>query len=215
MDKKIKWLVYLSLFLMAGFLYSCRGEEPVVMEQLSGEYPDGDLSADNAAAGGEEAQPEEVEVSGAGMVYVYVCGAVNNPGVYELESGARIIDALEAAGGMNEAAAVSYVNQAQLLLDGQQIYIPTQAEAETYQAGTMPGETGTSAADGGSRQLININTATKEELMELNGIGEAKAGNIITWREHNGGFSKIEDITEVDGIGAGTFEKLKDYICVS
>lgn len=135
-------------------------------------------------------------------IYVYVCGQVNCPGVYELPEGARITDAIEAAGGMTDAAALDYLNQAALLTDGQKIYVPSEEEAEQ--------EATVSKADG----KVNLNTAGADELMTLSGVGEAKAEAIIRYREEKGSFQSIEEIMNIEGIKEGVFNKIKDKISV-
>ena len=156
------------------------------------------------------------------MIYVDVCGAVANPGVFALEKGSRIFQAIEAAGGYLPQAAQACVNRAQILTDGQQIYILTQEEME--QQGMRPGETQTtsvtaddfSAGSAAERQdgRININTADENQLTALTGIGSTRAQAIIAYRESNGPFLSIEDIMNVQGIKEGTFAKIKDEIVV-
>ena len=134
-------------------------------------------------------------------IYVYVCGQVNNPGVVCLSGDARIYQAIEAAGGLTDMAAEGLVNQAELLVDGQMVYVP------------MLGEDYTVAATEGDSK-VNINTASKDELMTLPGIGESKASDIINYRDSAGGFQTIEDIMQISGIKEAAFEKIKDYIKV-
>lgn len=143
-----------------------------------------------------------------GVLAVHVCGAVNNAGVYELESGSRIVDALEMAGGVTEEGAVTVLNLAELLYDGEQVYVPTWTEvSEGYSVSAVQTE-------GEGTALVNINTAGKEELMTLKGIGESLADAIIEYRQSSGGFSSIEDLMQVSGIGETSFEKLRPYITV-
>lgn len=145
--------------------------------------------------------------------YVYVCGAVNAPGVYELASGARVYEAIALAGGVQEGAAAEALNQASVITDGERIYIPTQEELEKgIVDGQTPEVTGTDNKDEGK---ININTASKEELKSLPGIGDAKADSIISYRDANGGFQVIEDMMKIEGIKEGVFNKIKDKIIVT
>ncbi len=151
-------------------------------------------------------------------IYVYVCGEVTTPGGFELPPDSRVFEAIRAAGGMTEKAADSYLNQAEKLTDGQQVYVPSEKELlEKEQAGTIPSEEGTPGkttagipeADDGK---VDLNTASKEELMTLSGIGEVKAEAIIRYREEKGGFTSIEELKEIEGIKDGVFGKVKDQI---
>lgn len=147
-------------------------------------------------------------------IYVHVCGAVVSPGVYMLKSGSRIYEAVEAAGGLTDEAAEESLNQAAALEDGQQIYVLSKEEVR--QGNTVQGMPGASAQGvGGQNQddgKVNLNTASKEQLMTLSGIGEAKASAIINYREEHGGFRKAEELMEVEGIKEGTYNKIKDQI---
>ena len=154
-------------------------------------------------------EPEAVETKA--QVYVYVTGAVANPGVYSLDEGLRVCDAVEAAGGLAEDADASTINLARVLSDGEHIDLPTKAEVEAALAqGPAGGASGVAAAT----SLVNINTADASALETLSGVGSATAQAIISDREQNGPFSSIEDLMRVDGIGEKKFAKLKDSICV-
>lgn len=131
-------------------------------------------------------------------ILVYVCGQVLKPGVYELEQGSRVNDAIGAAGGITESAAVDNLNLAETVSDGQRIYVP--GADEITESGDF---------------RVNINTATRQELMTLPGIGQSKADDIISYRSNNGSFRCVEDIMEVPGIKEAAFLKLKDYITVT
>ena len=163
------------------------------------------------------------------MIYVDVCGAVANPGVFQLAAGSRVFQAIEAAGGYLPEAALTCVNRAGVLTDGQQLYILTQEEmerqgldpAEMSEAsdGQMNGSAGTGQNTGMTAQVqqdnrININTADEAQLTTLTGIGATRAQAIIAYREENGPFAAIEDIMNVQGIKEGTFAKIKDEIVV-
>lgn len=163
------------------------------------------------------------------MIYVDVCGAVANPGVFQLAAGSRVFQAIEAAGGYLPEAALTCVNRAGVLTDGQQLYILTQEEMERQgldpaemagaSDGQMNGSAGTGQNTGMTAQVqqdnrININTADKAQLTMLTGIGATRAQAIIAYREENGPFAAIEDIMNVQGIKEGTFAKIKDEIVV-
>ena len=145
----------------------------------------------------EEVEVEELPTT----IFVYVCGSVKEPGVYELPVGSRVYEAIEASGGLKEDAVVSAINQAEILEDEMTLYVPSmieEVEMETKQDGK-----------------VNINKASKEELMTLPGIGEAKAESIIKYREEHGKFKSIEEIKEISGIKDGLYEKIKDFIKIS
>ncbi len=159
------------------------------------------------------------DTEGSDICYVYVCGAVNTPGVYELEPGSRAYEAIELAGGTTDDAASTAINLAEEVYDGEQLYVPTWDEYNNGwepESTTAATDTEVGAADDTDSvsALVNINTATKDELMTLSGIGESKAEAIISYREENGDFSQIEDIMLVSGIKEAAYEKIKDYITV-
>lgn len=146
-------------------------------------------------------------------IYVDVAGAVQQPGVYALNQGDRIFQAIEAAGGFREDAETSWVNQAGLVNDGEQILVPTKEEAA---AGEMASQRVAIQASEESASLgkVNLNTADEAKLQTLTGIGQSKARAIIAYREANGPFGSIEEIKNVEGIKEGTFLKIKDDIVV-
>ena len=161
-------------------------------------------------------------------IFVYVCGAVNTPGVYELEAGARLYEAIARAGGVREDGAEESINQAQAVSDGERLYIPTDEEVrQGLDAYLLSGSAGGDAAAGSQSAVpggpsgssaggkVNINTASREELKTLNGIGDTRAGSIVVYRESNGPFGSIEDLMKVEGIKEGVFNKLKDDITVN
>ncbi len=141
-------------------------------------------------------------------LHVYVCGAVYQPGVYILSNGARVCDAIEAAQGMTQDACTDYWNQAELLSDGQMIDVPTIEEAQQM-SHTTENE---SQTDWDGR--VNINTASKEQLMTIPGVGASRAESILAYRQDAGGFHSIEDVKNVTGIKDGIFQKMKEYITV-
>jgi len=141
-------------------------------------------------------------------VIVYITGAVPRPGVYALPQGARMQDAISAAGGFLAEAEKSQINLAALLEDGEKVDIPFTEGASPIIATPGP-EVVTSTTE-----LIDINTASAPELEELPGIGPTTAQKIIDYREQNGPFVTTEDIINVSGIGPGTYERIKDLITV-
>jgi len=141
-------------------------------------------------------------------VIVHITGAVPRPGVYALPQGARVQDAISAAGGFLAEAEKSQINLARLLEDGEKLDIPYIEGASPVIA--TPGETVVAA----STELININTASQAQLDTLPGIGPTTAQKIIEYREQNGAFLNIEDIINVSGIGPVTYQRIKDLITV-
>ena len=173
-------------------------------------------------------------------IYVDVSGAVVSPGVYCLDAGSRIFQAIEAAGGCTTEAAPVWLNQAAELSDGQKVYVPTVQEAEAadvaaengaggnagnlWDLGTQSAVTGQTpegtgqisedAGQGTGTGKVNINTADKELLTTLPGVGSSKADAILAYRQEQGGFSSIEEIMNVEGIKEGVFARIKDRISV-
>lgn len=147
-------------------------------------------------------------------VVVHVDGAVVNPGVYELRSEIpRVGDAVDAAGGLVEGADTTSMNLAAPLGDGQKVHVPLQGEVASAEAGDAAGSVTAGSSDGGS-SLVNINSATVEELDSLPGVGPSTAAAIVEDRDANGPFSSPEDLMRVSGIGEKKFAKLRDHVCV-
>lgn len=210
-DRKKRICLILVWVLILGTVWGCQGrEDELTLRQVS-EQPEGEEAPeeDDGAAddSGEEADDSEKEEE----ICVFVCGQVAEPGVYELAAGSRIYQAVEASGGMLETADPSYVNQAELLEDGQRIYIPSEEEVSSGQLKEAEDSSGEKGSGDGR---VNINTAGKEELMTLTGIGEKKAEAIIQYREANGGFQTLEELMQVAGIKEGTYEKIKEDIVI-
>lgn len=168
----------------------------------SGEPDDIEVSAgSNDTVVAEQAEePEEVIID--------ICGAVNDSKVVTLPAGSRVEDAIKAAGGITDEADLSGINRAAELSDGEKIYIPTADEVE--RGIELPSAEGNISADGS----ININEATAEELETLNGIGPVTAEKIIQYRTEYGKFENKEDLMEVNGIGEKTYAQIKDKIRV-
>ncbi len=146
---------------------------------------------------GQEEMPKEPP-----EIMVYVCGAVQTPGVYSLTESDRVIDAITLAGGVTEQAAEEYLNLAAYLQDGQKLYVPTAEEVLQWNA------------EKEMKKLVNINTADVAGLCTLPGIGESKARDIISYREKQGSFEQVEDIMKVPGIKEYLFLKIEDYITI-
>lgn len=148
-------------------------------------------------------------------VYVDVDGAVVRPGVYRLKDGARVSQAIDAAGGLTAEADVTGLNRASKITDGQKIYVPTVGEQQAAAAvGGAESSAATTPGAGSSSGLVNINTASATELQKLSGIGPSMAQSIIDERTKNGAFASVDDLMRVSGIGEKKLAKIKDYICV-
>lgn len=161
------------------------------------------------AEGSETTPSQDVEEAGeedaGGSVVVHVDGAVAAPGVYELVAGARVSDAVEAAGGLTGEADTTGVNLAAPVADGEKVLVPVSGES------APEGDGGAPEAEAG---LVNLNTADVSELDELPGVGEATARAIVEDRETNGPFTTPEDLMRVSGIGEKKFARLEGMVCV-
>ena len=137
-------------------------------------------------------------------IFVDVKGAVKHPGVFETTKDKRVKDLIEEAGGLLDDADTSTLNLSQKVKDQMVIYV--------LKHGEKPKQISDGGSSSSNTDVININTANKEQLMKISGVGKTKAEAIISYREKNGDFKKKEDITKVKGIGKATFEKIKDKI---
>ena len=155
----------------------------------------------------------DVQDETAEYIYVQISGAILTPQVAKLKKGSRVFELIEVAGGFTPDASNAYVNKvlnlARILADGEKLYIPFSLE-ELEQDFTTKYIT----IDSTANLIVNINTATKQQLTTLPQIGDSTADKIIAYRTKNGAFKSIEDIKNVDGIGDKTFEELKDLISI-
>ena len=148
---------------------------------------------------------------------VHISGEVQNPGVYELEEGSRVVDLLELAGGSTEYADLNRINLAAFLNDAQQIIIPREGDYTVIQVQNIDSSNNNNSATGSgdvNSSLVNINTASAHELMSLPGIGTVLSQNIINHRETHGNFNSIQEIQRVNRIGHATFENIRSLITV-
>lgn len=183
---------------------------------VSFEHSD-EASASDVRGSGDASPDDEssAKSSSAAEVYVDVDGAVVRPGVYRLKEGARVSQALDAAGGLTVEADVTGLNRASKITDGQKIYVPTVGEQQAAAAvGGAESSAATTPGAGSSSGLVNINTASAAELQTLSGIGPSMAQSIIDERTKNGAFASVDDLMRVSGIGEKKLAKIKDYICV-
>lgn len=200
---KIVMIVTVSVFvLLSGGLYYLNYAGQQEQTQIVS-----DISETKENNHDEQSTQKVTTAKKSNSIFVHVCGAVKKPGVYELKGDARVCDAVKAAGGLKKKAADTEVNQAQPLTDGEQVCIPYKADNKES---TVADGSNTSSGIKGDK--ISINQATAEELMTLPGIGESKAQSIIQYREEHGGFQKIEDIKNIQGIKDGVFNKIVDCI---
>ncbi len=156
-----------------------------------------------------------------GKIVVHITGEVNKTGILILPEGARIADAIEAAGGARKDADLNEVNLAYELQDGQKIYIPNKKDKEKAEKKAyITSESGNNViiqdenSNKGESKKVNINTANQSELENLPGIGPSIASRIIEYREKNGKFQKVEDLQNVKGIGDAKFGNVKEYVVV-
>ena len=218
-NKKQKIIIGIFIVIVAivAIYYSYK-QENNFLEQTE------NLEIENQAKEGAEESEETTEKE---KIIVHISGAVQNEGIVELESGSRVADAIEKAGGLKENAYMDEINLAYQLEDGEKMHIPTieeQKEKENQESKveneSATGSDGTtskssnSSINNGSQTKININTATEEELDTLPGIGPSTATKILDYRKEKGKFKTIEEIKEVSGIGENKYEKIKDRITV-
>lgn len=160
-----------------------------------------------------EGGPYESTGSGeGGGVVVHVAGAVRHPGVYRLPGGARVVDAIRAAGGEKEGGAAWALNLAARVVDGDRIYVPTGREVADYGSGSSWRPGGGVMAGGAPARPVDINHASVEELDTVPGIGPALAQRIVAFRRTNGPFARVEDLTRVPGIGPKTLESMREWL---
>ena len=201
--KKVKptYVIGVAVLLLLGVIY-------VAMNFFSG-----------SSTQGFEVQHDEVqaqETEGSATIFVHVAGEVKNPGMVELGANERVAKAIELAGGATENAQLDSINLAKKCEDGEQITVPSKVTAES--SGTASSDSSSSqassASSSSSNGKVNINTADATGLQQISGIGPSKAQKIIAYREQNGKFKSVEDLTNVSGIGEKTLASIKDQICV-
>lgn len=196
----LKYVAVAITICIIGVLYSCERQESDVVVDKKAETSSEIGSFDKDAS----------MTTADTNVCIHISGYVRNPGVYMLPVGSRIYEAVELAGGFLPEADETYLNLAAYIEDGQKLVVLSKNETATisFIQGQQLGE------NGSKHSLVNINTATKEELMTLSGIGESRALSIIKYREKYGNFKNKEDIKNVSGIKEAAYEKISDSICV-
>lgn len=196
---KIKYILAALAVLVFGMLcyrdHALPGQQE---EEMAGIFESASTQQPDSSAGG-------------GKIYVHIVGAVKKPGVYAFDEKPRVVDVVTEAGGFTKDAVSSEVNQAEIVEDGSQVVIGSKRDKKEKADGEKPEAEGENRSEDAR---LDLNTATKEELMGLTGIGESKAMSIISYRETNGAFKKIEEIMNITGIKTGVFDKIKDRIKV-
>lgn len=214
MQSRGKGLAAALLLVLLFGIGGCSGREEVYLAGVESDH----TVTESDTAGGETAGTEDRKDEAVQAAYVYVCGAVRNPGVYPVTRGMRMFEAIELAGGFTEEADEQWLNQAEVLHDGQRLYVYTMEETQQMAATEMPSGQETSSDPASEQKMqdgkVNLNTAGREELMTLPGIGEAKADAVIAYRTEHGAFASIEEIQNIPGIKSAVFSKIKDQITV-
>ena len=192
----MKKLLFIFIVSLSLFLISC-DNNGLVLSEIPESFPEETIQLNtNENGAGPAPSFDAAKEESAGCVYI--CGAVENAGIYEFKEGARLYELIKEAGGLDEEADADAVNLAMEVKDGEQIRIP------------YIGETLGIAEE----KLVDINKAGVEELCTIPGIGEARATAIIEYRESSGGFTEIEELKNISGIKDATFNKIKPYVCV-
>lgn len=209
MLKGYKWQIALPAaagLLMATFLIF---SQPAKSDQTGlTDFPQTEqtLSSQEQTDGSSTASSEEPS-----QLVVDVKGAVAKPGLYTLEEGSRVNDAVDAAGGLTSQADPKSINLAQKLSDEAVVYVASKDENVSVVAST----TASSAmSQEGNESKVNLNTATEADLQTISGIGGKRAADIIAYREANGGFKSVDDLNNVSGIGDKTMESIRPYVTV-
>ena len=205
LKRKMTMITIAAAFVAAGiYFFSQQGEDPADTEDI---FSVTAKEVEMEQSVNEAAEPEIIKVD--------VKGAVKSPGIFTAQAGDRVIDLISSAGGFTEKADTDKVNFAQIIEDQMVIYVPEIGEEdkgnlENIQVGTS----GDAVTKGPSGGLVNLNTATQEDLQTLTGIGPSKADAILEYRETVGKFKEVDELKQVTGIGDKTFERLRDSISV-
>ncbi|MFS0888549.1 helix-hairpin-helix domain-containing protein [Peribacillus frigoritolerans] len=206
LKRKMTMITVAVAFVAGGiYFFSQQGEDPADTEDIfsvTAKEAEMEQSVNESSA-----EPEIIKVD--------VKGAVKSPGIFTAQAGDRVIDLISAAGSFTEKADTDKVNFAQIIEDQMVIYVPEigeedKGDLENIQVGTS-GDAITKGTSGG---LVNLNTATQEDLQTLTGIGPSKAIAILEYRETAGKFKEVDELKQVTGIGDKTFERLRDSISV-
>lgn len=228
--KKKNWMklvLLISFVLVSGVLFCCGCREPAgeyLLKEEPGQEPAGNAEEDQNKEADriQGAEPDKDEKAGSQEVTAYIHGCVKRPGVYSLPAGSRLYELVKKAGGFSPKARKDAWNQAVLVEDGQQYKIPSKkaykrsreqqvsADAAIPQEGSAGGNEENCFLENSGK--VNLNTASREELLTLSGIGESKADAILSYREEQGRFQSVEEIMNISGIKEGVFMRIKDKI---
>ncbi|HEL1732128.1 TPA: helix-hairpin-helix domain-containing protein [Streptococcus suis] len=210
MLKEYKWQIALPTvagLLMATFLIF---SQPAKSDQTGlTDFPQTEQVSSSQEQTEETSTEESEELS---QLTVDVKGAVEKPGLYTLEAGARVNDAVEAAGGLTSQADPKSINLAQKLSDEAVVYVASKDENISVVTSTTASSA--MSQDEKNTTLVNLNTATEADLQTISGIGAKRAADIIAYREANGGFKSVDDLNNVSGIGDKTMESIRPYVTV-
>lgn len=205
MEYKQKLLIGIPLvLLLIGMVVFFQRSSSQNQEQLLMENAVGQVS-EEATSTFQEATSEEMESE----LVVDVKGAVRQPGIYTLESGSRVNDAIQAAGGFSEQADPTSINLAKKVTDEHVIYVASKEENRSIVSNVAATEEQT-----GHAEKVNLNTATESELRTISGVGAKRAADIIAYREANGKFKSVDDLHHVSGIGDKMMESMRPYVTV-
>lgn len=198
------------LLMVVSIITACGSPSPVFVSNDNSESKS-DMSLEIENLPIEGANSSEYVKSSTDVIFVHISGAVVSPGVIELASGDRLFEAVNKAGGFAENASRDYCNLAEELTDGSQYYIPTIEEAAVM---TLKSNNESIVSHYSGDGKLNINLATKEELMKLSGIGQARANAIIEYRENNGLFANVADLKNVSGIKENLYSQIESQLCI-
>lgn len=206
-------LVIISVFLVFGYIST--KSENISKDDLEKIFVESNTNNKIEANNSEE--NNTLSTKSNEKIVVEIKGEVNKPNVYTLDSGSRIYELIDLAGGLTPFGNDKNINKASVLVDGQCIVVGNEIDEENVQNAVMLSNSLNEfiSSEQGKDDRININQATKDDLTKLSGVGSTKAQAIITYRDSVGGFKDIEELKNVDGIGDKTVEKLKDSIRVN
>ncbi|WP_029186500.1 helix-hairpin-helix domain-containing protein [Streptococcus suis] len=208
--KQYKWQLGLPAgvaVVVASFLWFSQPAQSADQTGLT-EFPQTEKTSSGQEQTEETSREESEEPS---QLVVDVKGAVTEPGIYYLDAGSRVNDAVEAAGGLTSQADPKSINLAQKLSDEAVVYVASKDENISVVASTT---TSSAMSQEGNESKVNLNTATEADLQTISGIGAKRAADIIAYREANGGFKSVDDLNNVSGIGNKTMESIRPYVTV-